>query len=147
MNKRKLKGKELLITESVTSSRMQLLDDAQRKHGVRNVSTSDGRVIVKENDKIPYIKAKWKSGCKLLWQKFVLALKTVCWVYLKEVCFLRGCFYLVFILQNFGSLAPLIFFKQLFFIKIYFLSYETLHIFCFYKHTSFSRMLTFFLLK
>ena len=58
MNKRKLKGKELLITESVTSSRMQLLDDAQRKHGVRNVSTSDGRVMVKENDKIPYIKAK-----------------------------------------------------------------------------------------
>ena len=69
------------------------------------------------------------------------------WVYLKEVCFFRGCFYLVFILQNFGSLAPLIFFKQLFFIKIYFLSYETLHIFCFYKHTSFSRILIFFLLK
>ena len=34
--------------------------------------------------------------------------------------FLRGCFYFVFILQNFGSLAPLIFFKQLFFIKINF---------------------------
>ena len=39
------------------------------------------------------------------------------WVYLKEVCFFRGCFYLVFILQNFGSLAPLIFFKQLFLSK------------------------------
>ena len=37
------------------------------------------------------------------------------WVYLKEICFFRGCFHLVFILQNFGSLAPLIFFKQLFF--------------------------------
>ena len=52
MNKRKLKGKELLITESVTSSRMQLLGDAQRNHGVRNVWTSDGRVMVKENGKI-----------------------------------------------------------------------------------------------
>ena len=52
MNKRKLKGKRLLITESLTSSRMQLLGDAQRKYGVRNVWTSDGRVMVKENDKI-----------------------------------------------------------------------------------------------
>ena len=52
MNKRKLKGKRLSITESLTSSRMQLLGDAQRKYGVRNVWTSDGRVMVKENDKI-----------------------------------------------------------------------------------------------
>ena len=52
MNKRKLKGKRLLITESLTSSRMQLLGDAQRKYGVRNVWTSDGRVMVEENDKI-----------------------------------------------------------------------------------------------
>ena len=50
------------------------------------------------------------------------------WVYLKEICFFMGCFYLVFILQNFGSLAPFIFFKQSFYIKIYFLSYETLHV-------------------
>ena len=52
MNKRKLKGKRLLITESLTSSRMQLSGDAQRKYRVRNVWTSDGRVMVKENDKI-----------------------------------------------------------------------------------------------
>ena len=52
MNKRKLKGKLLLITESLTSSRMQSLDDAQRKYGVRNVWTSDGRVMVKENNKV-----------------------------------------------------------------------------------------------
>ena len=37
MNKRKLKGKRLLITESLTSSRMQLLGNVQRKYGVRNV--------------------------------------------------------------------------------------------------------------
>ena len=48
MKKRKLKGKRLLITESLTSSRMQLLGDAQRKYGVRNVWTSDGCVMVKE---------------------------------------------------------------------------------------------------
>ena len=36
-------------------------------------------------------------------------------VYLKEVWFLCGCVYLVFILQNSGSLAPLIFFRQLLF--------------------------------
>ena len=39
LNKRKLKGKLLLIFESLTSSRMQ----------VRNVWTSDGHVMVKEN--------------------------------------------------------------------------------------------------
>ena len=52
MNKRKLKGKQLLITERLTSSQMQLLGDAQRKYGVRNVWISDGRVMVKENNKI-----------------------------------------------------------------------------------------------
>ena len=52
MNKRKLKGKRLLITESLTSSQMQLSGDAQRKYGVRNVWTSDGCVMVKKNDKI-----------------------------------------------------------------------------------------------
>ena len=52
MNKRKLKGKRLLITESLTSSRMQSLGDAQRKYGVKNVWTSDGRVMVKENNKV-----------------------------------------------------------------------------------------------
>ena len=57
MNKRKLKGNELLITERVSSSRMQLLGDAQRKHGVRNVWTSDGRIMVKENGKISLYKS------------------------------------------------------------------------------------------
>ena len=52
MNKRKLKGKRLLITESLTSSRMHLLGDAQRKYVVRNVWKSDGCVMVKENSKV-----------------------------------------------------------------------------------------------
>ena len=67
MNKRKLKGKRLLITESLTSSRMLLLGDAERKYGVRKVWTSDGRVMVKKIKKFSYIKAKWKSGFKGLW--------------------------------------------------------------------------------
>ena len=48
MKKRKLKGKRLLITESLTSSRMLLLGDAERKYGVKIVWTSDGRVMVKK---------------------------------------------------------------------------------------------------
>ena len=61
MNKRKLKGKWLLITESLTSSLMQLLGEAQKKYGVRNVWTChDGCVMVKENNKV--FKAKlWKQ--------------------------------------------------------------------------------------
>ena len=47
MNKTKLKGKRMLVTESLTSSRMQL-----KKYGVRVVWTSDGRVMVKENNKV-----------------------------------------------------------------------------------------------
>ena len=52
MNKRKLKSKRLLITENLTSSRMQLLGEAQKKYGIRNVLTSDGHVMIKENNKI-----------------------------------------------------------------------------------------------
>ena len=52
MNKTKLKGKRLLITESVTSSRMQILSEAQTIYGVRNVWTSDGCVMVKDNNKV-----------------------------------------------------------------------------------------------
>ena len=37
MNKRKLKSKKLLITESLTSSQMQLLGETQKKFGVRNI--------------------------------------------------------------------------------------------------------------
>ena len=43
------KGKRLLITESLTSSQMQLLGEAQKKYDVTNVWTFDGRVKVKES--------------------------------------------------------------------------------------------------
>ena len=52
MNKKKLKGKRLLITENLASSRMQLLGEAQKRYDVRNFWTSDGRVMAKENNKV-----------------------------------------------------------------------------------------------
>ena len=52
MNKRKLKSKRLLIKESLRFSRTQLLGEAQKKYGVRNVWTSDGRVMFTENNKV-----------------------------------------------------------------------------------------------
>ena len=60
----------------------------------------------------------------------------VCLGIFERDLYFRCCFYLDFILKSFGSLA-----KQLFFIKIYFLFYETLQIFCFYKHASFSTII------
>ena len=51
-NKRKLKGKSLLITESLTVSRMKMFDDARKKYGPRNVWSYDGRVMCKENNKV-----------------------------------------------------------------------------------------------
>ena len=51
-NKRKLKDKRLLITECLKSSRMQLLGEAQKKYGLRNVWTSDGCTMVKENENV-----------------------------------------------------------------------------------------------
>ena len=57
MNKKKLKGKRLLITENLTSSRMQLLGEAQKRYDVRNFWTSDGRVMAKENNKVSLYKS------------------------------------------------------------------------------------------
>ena len=61
MNKKKLKGKRLLITENLTSSRIQLLGNAQRKYEVRNVWASDARVMVKENNKVFSCKSRMKK--------------------------------------------------------------------------------------
>ena len=53
---KKLKGKKLLITKSLTVYRMKLLDEARQKYGVRNVWTYDGRVMYKENNEISVYK-------------------------------------------------------------------------------------------
>lgn len=44
--KRMLKDSGLLLTESLTSTRHRLLQDARERFGVRNVWTQDGRVII-----------------------------------------------------------------------------------------------------
>ena len=69
-NKKKLKGKKLLITESLTVYRMKLLDEARQKYGARNVWTYDGRVMYKENNEISVYKKI--SGIKNLWKKVAL---------------------------------------------------------------------------
>ena len=51
-NKKKLKGKKLLITESCIVYRMKLLDEARQKYGVRHIWTYDSRVMYKENNEI-----------------------------------------------------------------------------------------------
>ena len=51
-NKRKLKGKSLLITESLTAARVRLLKQAQTRYGVENVWTSDGRILHKTGNNI-----------------------------------------------------------------------------------------------
>ena len=55
--KRNLKGKKYLITESLTSNRMKLLLEAQQKYGVRNVWTSDGRILYKVDNKVSLYKS------------------------------------------------------------------------------------------
>ena len=54
--KKKLKGKKLLMTGSLTVYRMKLLDEARQKYGVRNVWTYDGRAMYKENNNISVYK-------------------------------------------------------------------------------------------
>lgn len=51
-NKKKLKGKSLLITESLTKARVTLLKQAQTRYGVENVWTSDGRILHKIGNNI-----------------------------------------------------------------------------------------------
>ena len=51
-NKKKLKGKKFLITESLTSRRYHLFKKAQEKYGVKNVWNSDGRILFKQTNRI-----------------------------------------------------------------------------------------------
>ena len=50
MNKKKLAGKGISITENLTKQRMDLLKLAQTKFGFRNVWTIEGRVTTKINN-------------------------------------------------------------------------------------------------
>ena len=51
-NKKKLKGKRFLITESLTENRVKVLKVTQTKYGMTNVWTSDERTFYKVNNKV-----------------------------------------------------------------------------------------------
>ena len=48
MNKRKFKGTNLPVTESLTSLRLTKLKDVRDEYGFHKVWTSDGRIMVME---------------------------------------------------------------------------------------------------
>ena len=50
-NKRKLIGKNSPITESVTTTHVGLLKEAQGKYEERNVLTIDDRILYRENNR------------------------------------------------------------------------------------------------
>ena len=47
VNKKRLKGKKISITESLTAARMKKLNEARDKMGFTNVWTSDGKILYK----------------------------------------------------------------------------------------------------
>ena len=51
-NKKNLRGKNFVVTESLTSFRYDLLKKAKLKYGNKMVWTSEGRIFTKINDKL-----------------------------------------------------------------------------------------------
>lgn len=51
-NKKRLKGKKIMITESLTSRRMSLYKSAKELFGYKNVWTSDGKILYKEGNRV-----------------------------------------------------------------------------------------------
>ena len=57
-SKKKLKGKKIAITESLTVTRMKKLNEARERYNFKNVWTSDGKILYK--DGLEKIKAYYK---------------------------------------------------------------------------------------
>ena len=49
VNKKKLKGSGVSITESLTARRLKVMNEAKEKYGFRNVWSMDGKILCKEN--------------------------------------------------------------------------------------------------
>ena len=49
-SKKKIKAKNISITESLTRYRMSVLNEAREKYGFKNVWTYDGRILYKDNN-------------------------------------------------------------------------------------------------
>ena len=60
-NKRKLKGTNVTITESLTKARMIKLNAAKDKFGKENVWTTDGEILTKRGNKVVNINLLWKN--------------------------------------------------------------------------------------
>ena len=58
LNKKKLKGKKTVITESLTAYRYDLLKKAQSKYGDKMVWSSEGRIFTRLNDKLVLISSE-----------------------------------------------------------------------------------------
>ena len=58
-NKRKLKGKNFLITESLTAAHVKLLKQAQTKYSVLNIWTFDGGILFKRGNGISQYKGQF----------------------------------------------------------------------------------------
>ena len=54
-NKKRLKGKDFVITESLTSARYDLYQKAKNKFGVKNTWTSKGRIFTKIDNIVKHI--------------------------------------------------------------------------------------------
>jgi len=54
----KKKGKKIVITESLTNRRYNLLQKAKTKFGIKNVWTNEGRILTKTNNKIKEISSE-----------------------------------------------------------------------------------------
>ena len=50
LNKKRLKGTQVSITESLTAKRIGILKEAREKHQFRNVWTADGKILYKDGN-------------------------------------------------------------------------------------------------
>ena len=57
-NKKNLKGKQIAITESLTTMKYKLLLKANDKFGMNNVWTSEGRIFTKKDHKLILISSE-----------------------------------------------------------------------------------------
>ena len=65
--KKKLEGKSFLIIESLTGTSVDLFKEAQGKYGIRNVWTTDGRILYKKAIEYFFTKISLLSGIETLW--------------------------------------------------------------------------------
>ena len=105
--------------------------------------------MVKENSKVFSYKSWIKKWLESFMVKVCVNFKTVCFFgYIwKNFAFVGVVFTWFLFCKILAALQLSYFLNNFFLIKIYFLSYETLHIFYFYEYASFSRILNVLLLK